>query len=249
MIQKEDIYNFVTNPSKIDEATCEDLYKLLGQFPYCEKLYWIYLRKLYIEENIIFEDELLKYGMYISNRKLFYNFMTYSNEYTISEEGIPTEQLISAAPDYFSIVENSNHQETLQELASKLKKARLERAKNIETPKEEKVKIGEEKRRDIEITSNESPLKILTSINNTNRDNKTSDNKTNETPAIIKTEKTTKKVEYNEQTVQKLIKEKKYLAAHEILSAINLNNPKKSVYFALQLKYLETIINNNNKIS
>ena len=50
-----------------------------------------------------------------------------------------------------------------------------------------------------------------------------------------------------EEEAKKLIKEQKYLEAIEILRAISLNNPKKSANFALQIKFLETIINNHNK--
>ena len=50
-----------------------------------------------------------------------------------------------------------------------------------------------------------------------------------------------------EENAKKLIKEQKYSEAIEILRAISLNNPKKSANFALQIKFLETIINNHNK--
>ena len=50
-----------------------------------------------------------------------------------------------------------------------------------------------------------------------------------------------------EEEAKKLIKEQKYLEALEILRAISLNNPKKSANFAIQIKFLETIINNHNK--
>ena len=53
--------------------------------------------------------------------------------------------------------------------------------------------------------------------------------------------------EITEEYAKKLIKEQKYLEAIEILRAISLNNPKKSANFALQIKFLETIINNHNK--
>ncbi|MCQ2332456.1 MAG: hypothetical protein MJZ95_04555 [Paludibacteraceae bacterium] len=43
----------------------------------------------------------------------------------------------------------------------------------------------------------------------------------------------------------KLIREKRYSEALEILRQINLENPKKSAYFAVQIRYLETILNNN----
>ena len=64
---------------------------------------------------------------------------------------------------------------------------------------------------------------------------------------IITSQKETTTPQKNEDDAKKLIKEQKYLEAIEILRAISLNNPKKSANFALQIKFLETIINNHNK--
>jgi len=44
-----------------------------------------------------------------------------------------------------------------------------------------------------------------------------------------------------------LMQEKKYDTALQILHELNLNNPKKSVYFASQIQFLEKIIANKNK--
>ena len=48
-----------------------------------------------------------------------------------------------------------------------------------------------------------------------------------------------------EENVKKLIAEKRYFEALKILRKINLNNSEKSIYFAPQIKYLETILNFN----
>ena len=56
-----------------------------------------------------------------------------------------------------------------------------------------------------------------------------------------------KSVEYTEKQAKILIQEKKYTEAHEILKALNLNNPKKSTYFADQIRFLEKIIINTKK--
>jgi len=53
--------------------------------------------------------------------------------------------------------------------------------------------------------------------------------------------------EVSEDIAKKLISERKYSEAIEILRALNLNNPKKSVYFADQIRFLEKIITNSKK--
>ena len=56
-----------------------------------------------------------------------------------------------------------------------------------------------------------------------------------------------KSLAITEEQAKKLIREKKYTEAYEILKALNLNNPKKSAYFADQIRFLEKIIINTQK--
>jgi len=51
-------------------------------------------------------------------------------------------------------------------------------------------------------------------------------------------------LEISEESVKRLIKNRKYTEALEILKKLNLNNPKKSVYFADQIRFLEKVIEN-----
>lgn len=53
--------------------------------------------------------------------------------------------------------------------------------------------------------------------------------------------------EISENMAKNLIREKKYIDAIEILRKLNLNNPKKSVYFADQIRFLEKVIVNSKK--
>ena len=58
--------------------------------------------------------------------------------------------------------------------------------------------------------------------------------------------------EYNElrdikENLKKCIREKKYAEAIEILKKLNLINPKKSIYFADQIRFLEKALVNSKK--
>ncbi len=213
-MNRTDINKYLTNPELISEASKEELHRLVETYPYCEALHWIYLRALYIVDDAMFEEELLLHGMHISNRRLFYNYLTFENQ---SEEvqnlPIETEQAIILpvqTPDYFALEQNQAQKQSLQQLAEQLKKARLARQNK---------------------DANNKPQKTNNQLNTT----------------IITSQKETTTPQKNEDDAKKLIKEQKYLEAIEILRAISLNNPKKSANFALQIKFLETIINNHNK--
>jgi len=54
-------------------------------------------------------------------------------------------------------------------------------------------------------------------------------------------------IEISENEAKKMIKERKYRQAISILRELNLSNPKKSVYFADQIRFLEKVIENSKK--
>lgn len=219
MITKEQILQWVGNPQMVDSADKADIKQLIGIYPYCEILYWCYLRLLYVSGDMTFDSELLAYGIYISDKKRFYEFLTYKPEE--SQPEVVAVETIAPPSDYFSFVESeSDNKETLQALAEKLRQARLARIDSMQTS-----------------TSNAtlpSPQKCKSSVD-------TSKSAENESVRRLPD------VEVTEENACRMIRDKKYLTALEILRALNLNNPKKSAYFALQIKYVETIINNNNK--
>ncbi len=234
IMNRTEITKYLTNPELVANASSTELRRLVEIYPYCESLHWIYLRSLYINDDAIFEDELMKYGMHISNRRLFYNYLTFIDTTNLNSPpvlvGVPeggggsqlsilNSQL--STPDYFALEQNPEHKQSLQQLAAQLKAARLARQS---TPKAEKNKKPNTS------DKSDSPTSPTTPTNPSNPTNK---------PQLS--------TEISEENAKKLIKEQKYSEAIEILRAISLNNPKKSANFALQIKFLETIINNHNK--
>ena len=219
-MNRTDINKYLTNPELISEASKEELHRLVETYPYCEALHWIYLRALYIADDAMFEEELLLHGMHISNRRLFYNYLTENN----SCSNIVETQYIASLPttDYFALEQNQAQKQSLQQLAAQLKTARLARQKQTT---EERIQ------------STEAKVQMK------------DENAINQTPKVITIEEKNEaeQAQKTENDAKKLIKEQKYLEAIEILRAISLNNPKKSANFALQIKFLETIINNHNK--
>ena len=217
MIQKEDIIKYLNKETELLDK--EELRSVIELYPYCEILRWIYLRLLYRNNDI-----------YITNRKGLYFFLTDENKPEEEPDNtIPTEQLISGMGDYFSKPEPTEAQrESLQLLAQKLKEARLKRKEEIE--KREKEQKNEEEK-----TINRAPKRETTTKKHTvQRENNTLNiNEEN--------------IKFVTNTINKLISEQKYLDALEILRSINLNNSKKSSYFALQIKYLETILKTTQK--
>ena len=242
-MNRSDINKYLTDPNLVEHTTSDDLRRLIDIYPYCEALYWIYLRSLYIKDDAIFDDELMKYGLHISNRKLFYNYLTYeltTNSTPNQDSQFPIVNPQLSTPDYFALEQNQAQKQSLQQLAEQLKKARLTRQQqNTENNNTTHLTLNKTTNPD----NNPQP-KPNTSNLPPNPTHTT--HKANKTPKIEK-DKQTLDSDLSEEKAKKLIKEQKYLEAIEILRAISLNNPKKSANFALQIKFLETIINNHNK--
>ena len=235
-MNRTEITKYLTNPELVANASSSDLRHLVEIYPYCESLHWIYLRSLYINDDAIFEDELMKYGMYISNRHLFYNYLTTNDKINLNSSPIsgeiadaqggsqlPTFNFQLSTPDYFTLEQNPEQKQSLQQLAAQLKAARLARQNRHET---------QDTRHKMRETSDKSESPT---------------NPTGQTSPTSPTNNSQFSEEFTEENAKKLIREQKYSEAIEILRAISLNNPKKSANFALQIKFLETIINNHNK--
>ena len=222
-------------------ASSDELRHLTEIYPYCEALHWIYLRSLYINDDATFDDELMKHGMHISNRRLFYNYLTYQDETdlnpttVLAEGGSQLSPLTSQIPttDYFALEQNPEQKQTLQQLAAQLKAARLARQKQSTQSS------------DAACCVQTSEASKTTDIHNT--DIKTQHTSSSPKQPITIPSQPIEEPQITEENAKKLIREQKYLEAIEILRAISLNNPKKSANFALQIKFLETIINNHNK--
>ena len=233
-MNRTDINKYLTNPELISEASREELRRLVESYPYCEALHWIYLRALYIADDAMFDEELLLHGMHISNRRLFYNYLTFEADTT--DSAIATEiqtaiPLPVQTPDYFALEQNQAQKQSLQQLAEQLKKARLERQKQST---DNRLQMTDNKVQRVDDKEQRTDDKVQ------NVDTATKQSVTIPSQPVEQPQKT-------EEEAKKLIKEQKYLEAIEILRSISLNNPKKSANFALQIKFLETIINNHNK--
>lgn len=221
MITNSDIHTFLTRPETVDSADTAELLHLVSLYPYCEPLHWIYLRHLFSTGDVTFEHELHHRSVYISNNEALYHYITYTPQLQ-SENSILDEQIIPPSIDYFDIAQNPSTQHTLQQLAERLRAARLARQASLSA---ETTPASSSKN---EVVTPVKQPPILQPA----------------TPSPLPPETDKNK----ELRARQLISEEKYSDALEILRSINLNNPKKSTYFALQIKYIETIINNQNKL-
>jgi hypothetical protein len=162
-----------------------EIEKALEAYPYMETLRLQYLKELKRRDEEMYLSKLANSSAFFSDREFAWQFINDERNKTITDID---EHSPAFAADYFAFADADNSRESLKELASKLKAARMERRLKNKAVKE------------------------------------------------------LQNIEMSEENAKKLIGEKNYLVALKILKQLNLNNPEKSIYFAPQIKFLETIL-------
>jgi len=216
----EDFISFVKQPHLVTGENVSDLKEIVEKYPYFSVARFLFTKSLQVSNNIQFQSTLNTTSVYCSNRRWFYYFIY--PEKTISNEPYRYERLKKSSGNYFDLIdviesEGGDTKQSLRNIAEKLKSARA----MVMQPPEPKI---------------HKPVSIETKINIESPNKAHSDSKP---IAII--------AKYSEENAKKLITERKYSEAIEILKGLNLNNPKKSVYFADQIRFLEKVITNTKK--
>ena len=124
-IRKEDIGQWLSANSDLSKVSERDLRELADTYPYSEMLQWLYLKKLYVEDDVRFEARLEQVAMQVSSRRQLYYYLTADAASVAVEAVTGLEQLGGLTGDCFSIVDSATEKASLQELAAKLRAARL----------------------------------------------------------------------------------------------------------------------------
>ena len=159
-------------------------------------------------------------AVYCADRQWFYNYIF--PEKVLQEQPVRHERVSKTSGNYFDMInaiesEGGDTKQSLKNMAQKLKEARAMVVKPEPSKTLKPIEIP--KKVDV-LIEDVVPVKI---------DLKPFDDEISEIKA------------------KKLITERKYAEAIEILRTLNLNNPKKSVYFADQIRFLEKVIINSKK--
>ncbi len=215
-----DFISLVKQPKTVKTELVTDLKAMLENYPYFVAPRLMLAFALNQSKDINSKAFLTESAVYCADREWFYNYIFTEN--VLSEQPVRHERISKNSGNYFDMInaiesEGADTKQSLKNLAQKLKEARAIVART-EIPKNSKS-IEPEKTTDVMI-DDEISIKI----------------------DLVPIE-----TEISENIAKKLIAERKYADAIEILRALNLNNPKKSVYFADQIRFLEKVILNSKK--
>ncbi len=251
-----DITELIKHPEQLDRETLYELRSTLALYPYFQTARLLMLQNLYLLHDPSFDEELRRAAIYITDRKVIF-------------------RLVEAA--HYRLPQRQRDNEAEKEKSEEDINRTINLIDNFldSIPKEE-VKEGKKKRRptpadaavdyvaylleseeDSDKDGEDVPLLKGQSLIDTFIENDKGKIVLSETPQFtpemeangITEEKDGDESYFTETLARIYIKQGRYSKALEIIKRLSLNYPKKSVYFADQIRFLEKlIIINNNKI-
>lgn len=242
-MQKEDLYNWMENPERLDTSTLEELKTVVGKYPYFHTARLLYTKNLNLIDNQGYEEELGRTAVLCNDRrKLFY--LIYQEEYgklLKTDKGIHlkradrTEELLESFLSSLGeremiepTVENAELNLATTDYFSYLKSLGGGTGNSDHT---EYQKLQHQDIIDAFIKKAESDILFVPQ---------------DTPPTETKQEREEKEEggsEFLTETLARIyIKQKKYEQALTIIKRLSLNFPKKSVYFAHQIRFLELLI-------
>lgn len=242
-MEKEQFYRLIENSDALDNNTIQSLENLVENYPYFQSARLLYTKNLHTVQSANFASELSKTAVFCADRRrLFYyiNDSDYTQFLPQPEKEFGTEDRTQALLDSFltSIeeeMESPAHVVTDPTLSviSTDYLSYLESLGEISPSEEE----------------NAHSLKHQDIIDNFIEKSETerlfSQTEKNSSKSSEDTDIEESKDEFLTETLARIyIKQKKYEQALTIIKRLSLNFPKKSAYFADQIRFLEHLILN-----
>ena len=259
-----DIVELIEHPERMDRDTLYELRSMLALYPYFQTARLLMLQNLYLLHDPSFDQELRRAAIYITDRKVLFQMIEaahYMGKAVPSSEAQhpassaqrqPPEErdsrTISLIDDFLDSLPKEEEEETSQK-----------KGKRKPTPADAAVDyvaylLESESDEDRERAA-EVPQLIGHSLIDSFINNDKGKIVLNETPTLKPelddttpdTQNGVQQGYFTETFARIYIKQGNYSKALEIIQQLSLDNPKKNVYFADQIRFLQKLIINNNK--
>ena len=249
----ERIAELIKHPERLDRDTLYELRSMLALYPYYQNVRLLLLQNLYLLHDPTFDEELRRAAIYITDRRVLFD-MIEAAHYKIRPRKEQAEpQQAPQASRTLSLIDNfldSIPKESEKPAEPRRKPTPADAAVDyvaylMETESEEQTaekSVPEMPGQDLidsfiksdkgRFVLNEEPLLAPPADAAPNNETETPED------------------EYFTETLARIyIKQGRYSKALEIIRRLSLQVPKKNAYFADQIRFLEKLIINNNKIN
>ncbi len=253
-----DLGQLIKHPELMDKETLYDLRSLVALYPYYQTARLLMLQNLYILHSPSFDEELRKAAIFFTDRKVIFKLVEAAHyKLRNNDENIQKKYHNATKVENRTISLIDQFLETIPE---DKENSRQERQKRKPTPADAAIDYvsylmeteSEEGNDDNGNQSKNSPtMKGQDLIDNfiNNEGGKIELSDAPDSPPPLEDNKTEEKEGdegvFTETLARIYIKQGQYSKALEIIKRLNLNYPKKNVYFADQIRFLEKLIINN----
>ena len=249
-----ELIQLMQHPELMDKETLYDLRSLIALYPYYQPARLLMLQNLYLLHDPTFDEELRRAAIYVTDRKVLFNLVEASH-YKISKRKENTrrnvekektesnrtisliDEFLNSIPEQEAMGAVQKRKPTPADAAVDYVSYLLDIESEEEHQAEENVQLKGQNLIDNFIKNEGGKIKLkdkpefVPEIENENE-----------------TEDFLGEDGYFTETLAKIyIKQGRYSKALEIIKRLNLNYPKKNVYFADQIRFLEKLILNNEK--
>lgn len=250
-----DIKELIDHPELMDRETLYELRSTLALYPYFQTARLLLLQNLYLLHDPTFDEELRRAAVYITDRKVLFQMVEAVHYRLETEEKTVTEKTEATKADgnrTISLIDNFLESIPQTEEGEEKKKHRrptpadaaidyvaylLDCESDSEKEDKEQPKMKGQSLID-NFIENEGGKIVLN--DNIEFPQKTEESTANE-------EKTSEESYFTETLARIYIKQGRYEKALEIIKRLSESKPKKNVYFADQMRFLEKLIINSKK--
>ena len=243
-----ELYQLMANPVRLTEKTIPDLQQIVFDFPYFHAARMLYLKKLAVTGDIRLNVELKKMAIHIPDRiKLFMliesdpSFNPNINQVVETTESHEKEIAIPQ-PEDLGI---ASHEPSLTFEATSLASTDYTRLleNNMQTPDSTQPKMQHQDLIDSFIQNEQTRAHSRILIEPVKND-RNSDERIKEPDNL---DNAIENSYFTETLANIYIKQKRYDKALDIIKRLSLKYPKKNIYFADQIRYLEKLIIHTKK--
>lgn len=250
----QQFYQFIKKDAIANRQEAESLRELIEKYPYFQAAIFTYLKSLYVNNDDNYKNELERLSISIIDRRaLFYyifseeyeSFFAQTGKKAIKEDktSILLNAFFESRDGETSELEYSISHSSLAS-TDYLSYAQIEDTPKLEMDIPEQSKIKE--------SVNLKHQNIIDSFINKSEEGEIriqikKEEKYEESEEIIEKEneeELTEDIFFTETLAKIYVKQKKYEKAYKIIKHLSLNYPKKNIYFADQLSFLEKLIIN-----
>lgn len=240
----------IEHPELMDRETLYDLRSLIALHPYYQTARLLMLQNLYLLHDPTFDDELRRAAIYITDRKLLFQLIEaahYKLRNTPGKDNKPAEKSHSSGSRTAELIDTFLESLPNEETEPK-KKGRKP------TPADAAVDyVAYLIESEMDNDAADEPTPLLKGHNLIddfiNRDGGRFVLPEDPEPAPTPVEEDSNVTNddggvYTEMMAQIYVRQGRYSQALDIIRRLNLDNPKKNIYFADQIRFLEKLVKN-----